>query len=111
MDESDILQRLYEVVLERKRERPEGSYVVELLDAGHARLAGKVEEEAREFIEAAGEDDEGHTVAEAADLLFHVIALLGWREISVARVLAELERRFGIGGLREKAAREKTRAE
>lgn len=105
IDAGDILARLFDVIQDRKRTRPEGSYVVQLLDGGVPKIAAKVREEAEEFIEAAGQDDASHTAEEAADLLFHVCVLLGHADVAPDQVLAVLEKRFGLGGLEEKAAR------
>jgi phosphoribosyl-ATP pyrophosphohydrolase len=95
------------VIETRRRERPEKSYVVSLLDGGVAKIGAKVTEEAAELVEAAGTDDHAHTVREAADLVFHSLVLLAARGIRFAEVEAELARRFGIGGFAEKAARPK----
>lgn len=101
----EILDRLYAVIRERARERPSGSYVVSLLDAGPDAIASKLREECEELVEAAAEADDAHTVHEVADLIFHVWVLLGALELPPERVYAELEKRFGTGGLEEKAAR------
>ena len=99
----DVIDRLERVVESRLRERPAGSYVVTLLDGGEPALAAKLREEADELARAAG--DAAATAHEAADLLFHVLVLLGARRVRFADVCAELERRFGTGGHQEKAAR------
>ncbi|MCP4005489.1 MAG: phosphoribosyl-ATP diphosphatase [bacterium] len=103
---SEILDRLAEVVSQRARHRPTGSYVVSLLDGGTPAIAAKLREETEELIEAAGADDADHTAHEAADLLFHLWVLLAACELPVQRVYEQLERRFGTSGLAEKAARE-----
>ncbi|MFT5697000.1 MAG: phosphoribosyl-ATP pyrophosphohydrolase [Myxococcota bacterium] len=105
MKAEDVLSRLASLIAERKRLRPEGSYVVSLFDGGHEAIAAKVSEEAAELIEAAGEDDLEHTAHEAADLLFHVCVLLENSGVSLDQVTSELESRFGISGLEEKASR------
>lgn len=105
MARSDVLDRIFEVIEARRRERPAGSYVVSLLEAGHSAMAAKVREEAEEFIEAAAGDDPAHTAAEVADLLFHGWVLMAEAGVSPADVYAVLEARFGIGGLNEKAGR------
>lgn len=102
---SDVFERLGAVIEQRRRERPEGSYVVQLLDGGHAAIAAKVREESDELIEAAAGNDAAHTAHEAADLLFHTLVLLSHAGVEPAAVYDELDRRFGTGGLAEKAAR------
>ena len=66
---------LWRTVVERVRERPDGSYVASLADAGVARAAQKVGEEALETAIAAVAGD-GRIVEEAADLVFHLYVLL-----------------------------------
>lgn len=109
-DDDPILDRLSLVIAQRKSAPASegGSYVRRLLDGGIDKIAAKVLEEAAEAVEAAGEPgDEGrdHLVREVADLVFHALVLLGHRDRAWADVEAELGRRFGVGGLVEKAAR------
>jgi phosphoribosyl-ATP pyrophosphohydrolase/phosphoribosyl-AMP cyclohydrolase len=85
---------LWRTVVERVRERPEGSYVASLADAGVARAAQKLGEEGVEAAIAAVTAD-GSLVAEAADVLFHLYVLLAVAGVDVAEVEAELERRAG----------------
>jgi phosphoribosyl-ATP pyrophosphohydrolase/phosphoribosyl-AMP cyclohydrolase len=83
---------LWRTVVERVRERPAGSYVAALADAGVERAAQKLGEEAVEAAIAATAGD-GRLVAEAADVLFHLYVLLAVAGVDVAEVEAELERR------------------
>jgi len=106
MASAEILDRLAAVIAERAEARPTGSYVVQLLDGGVPSIAAKIREEAEELIEAAGEADRQHTAHEAADLLFHVWVLLRDAGVEADAVFGELTRRFGTGGLAEKAARQ-----
>ena len=105
MSSADVLDRLYEVVESRSKERPLGSYVVELLDRGPDAVAAKLREECEEVIEARAEGDGDHLAHEVADLVFHLWVLMAAAELPPARVYAKLEQRFGVGGLVEKAAR------
>jgi len=103
---SQVLDRLFEVVERRRAERPSGSYVVSLLDGGLPAITDKVREEADEVVRAAlGESDEA-LAREVADLVFHVFVLLAARGIEPDAIYRELARRFGIGGLAEKASRQ-----
>jgi len=102
---AEILDRLYEVILARRDERPAGSYVVGLLEGGGDAIAAKVLEEAGEAVEAGRNEGDAALAHEVADLLFHVWVLLAARDVSPEAVYAELEGRFGIGGLDEKASR------
>jgi phosphoribosyl-ATP pyrophosphohydrolase/phosphoribosyl-AMP cyclohydrolase len=83
---------LWRTVVERVRERPEGSYVASLADAGLARAAQKVGEEALEAALSAVADD-GRLVEEAADLVFHLYVLLAVAGVDIAAVEDELARR------------------
>jgi len=105
MNSDGILDRLFEVIEERRRLRPEGSYVVELLDGGVPAVAAKIREEAEEVVEAGGEHDPSHLAREVADLLFHTWILMAHEGVAPADVYAVLEARFGVGGLVEKARR------
>lgn len=100
-----ILDELFEVVRGRQAERPDGSYVVRLLDGGWQAIEAKVREEAQEVVDAARDESDEALAHEAADLLFHLWVMLASRNVEPAAVYAELARRFGIGGLEEKASR------
>jgi phosphoribosyl-ATP pyrophosphohydrolase len=106
MGRAEILERLYGVITERMSERPDGSYVVSLLDDGIEAIAAKIREESEEVIDAARARDASHTAAEVADLFFHVWVLMAQVGVPPERVFAILEERFGVGGLVEKAGRD-----
>ena len=84
---------LWRTISERKAERPEGSYVASLLDAGVARCAQKVGEEAVETGIAAVARDRDALVAESADLVFHLYVLLAAADVDLSEVEDELARR------------------
>jgi phosphoribosyl-ATP pyrophosphohydrolase/phosphoribosyl-AMP cyclohydrolase len=102
-----IVARVAEVIARRRRERPEKSYVVSLLDAGLPKINAKIDEEARELREALPAGDAAHTAHEAADLLFHMLVGLEAAGVPVDAVFGELARRFGVSGIDEKASRKK----
>ena len=77
-----------------------------LLDAGPARAAKKLGEEAVEVVIAAVEGDAEALTRESADLLYHLLVVLHQNGISLADVCAELEQRTGRSGHAEKAARQ-----
>ena len=101
----DTLTRLEQVIKDRRAASPDASYVARLSSQGIKVIARKLGEEAAEAVVAALAGDEGELVGEAADVLFHLLVLLAERDIPLATVLAELERREGTSGLAEKAAR------
>lgn len=100
-----MLTRVADVIAQRRRERPEKSYVVSLLDAGFPKINGKIAEEARELCEALPEGDAAHTAHEAADLFFHVLVGLEAAGVPPEAVFEQLKRRFGVSGIDEKASR------
>ncbi len=103
---SDVLQRLAEVLEERKGADPDSSYVAGLYAKGLDKILKKIGEEATETVMAAKDGDAEHIVYEVADLWFHCMVLLAQQGLGPDAVLAELDRRFGLSGLEEKAARQ-----
>ena len=103
---SDTLEKLAGVIEARKTAAADTSYVASLLEKGMNTILKKVGEEAAETIIAAKEDNDSQVVHETADLWFHTLVMLSARGLGPGDVLAELERRFGIPGLEEKAARD-----
>lgn len=101
----DTLTRLEATIARRLTASPEESYVAKLHARGLAKIAQKLGEEATETVIAALAGDEAELVGEAADLLFHLMVLLAEKGVPLERVLAELDRREGVSGLAEKAAR------
>lgn len=89
----EILEELYEVILDRKNNPREGSYVSSLTAGGEKRILEKVEEEAGEVIEAAKIGSRDELIHEVADLLFHILVLLGYKGIAPSEVQDELKRR------------------
>ena len=102
---SDILQRLAAVLEERKASDPDSSYVARLYDKGLDAILKKIGEEATETVMAAKDGDHEKIVCETADLWFHSMVLLAQQGLGPEDVLKELDRRFGLSGLEEKANR------
>lgn len=102
---SDVLDRLYKVVLERRGANPEKSYIAKRLQQGTHKIAQKLGEEAVETVIAAVAKDRAGVISESADLLFHWLLLLADAGIKPSEVMDELTRREGISGLDEKASR------
>ncbi len=101
----DVLARLAEVIEERKVGDPEKSYVARLFHKGTDAILKKIGEEATEVVMAAKDGDPKHVVYEVADLWFHSMLALSAFGLSPADVLTELQRREGLSGLEEFAAR------
>jgi phosphoribosyl-ATP pyrophosphohydrolase len=105
-----ILAQLMAVIEDRKINPPAKSYTTTLFAGGVAKIGEKISEEAAEVIEAAGEPGEAgrtHLVREAGDLVYHLFVMLGYRDVKLTEVEAEIAKRFGISGLDEKANRQK----
>ncbi len=102
---SEVLQQLAEVLESRKGASPDSSYVAGLYDKGLDAILKKIGEEATETVMAAKDGDVEKIVYEVADLWFHSLVLLAQQGLGPEQVLAELQRRFGLSGLVEKAQR------
>ncbi len=108
----DTLARLAATIESRKPAHggdPQASYVSRLLHKGPDAFLKKIGEEATEVVMAAKDVDHGADPAglvyEVADLWFHSLVLLAHQGLGPDQVLAELQRRFGLSGLEEKASR------
>jgi phosphoribosyl-ATP pyrophosphohydrolase/phosphoribosyl-AMP cyclohydrolase len=90
-----ILQEIYQVVLDRKKNPVEDSYTCYLFEEGLDKILKKIGEEAAEVIIASknGEDDE--IIYEVSDLLYHLLVLLNYHQINLNQVYDELADRFG----------------
>ena len=102
---SDVLERLARVIEERKNASPDSSYVASLHAKGIDAVLKKIGEEATELVIAGKGGDAEQVVHETADLWFHTLVLLAAQGLGPEAVLRELERRFGLSGLEEKARR------
>ena len=101
----DTLSRLETTIAARRTAATDSSYVASLNARGVPVIARKLGEEAIETIVAALSGSREELVGEAADVLFHLMVLLGAKQVPLSDVLAELDRREGVSGLDEKAAR------
>lgn len=104
---SDTLKKIESVLQQRKQEDANTSYVASLYDKGLDTILKKIGEEATETVIAAKSGDKEQIIYEMADLWFHSLVLLAQQDLSADDVLQELERRFGLSGLDEKASRNK----
>ena len=104
----NILRQLAEVLEQRKQAAPDSSYVASLYDKGLDTILKKIGEEATETVIAAKGGDADQLVYEMAVLWFHSLVLLAHQGLGPDQVLKELERRFGLSGLDEKAARKQS---
>jgi phosphoribosyl-ATP pyrophosphohydrolase len=103
---NNTLQQLAQILEQRKTQSDEKSYVASLYAKGIDAILKKVGEEATEVVIAAKDGDKTQIVYEMADLWFHCLVLLAQQGLQPDDVLNELQRRFGLSGLDEKAQRE-----
>jgi phosphoribosyl-ATP pyrophosphohydrolase/phosphoribosyl-AMP cyclohydrolase len=89
----DVLDELFAVILDRKLERPPGSYTTLLFDAGDSEILKKVGEEAVEVVLAGTSEGDVRLISELADLVYHLLVLLASRGLTLADLEAELARR------------------
>ena len=102
---SDVLNRLSELLDERKSADPSSSYVAKLYAKGLDSILKKIGEEATETVIAAKGGNAEEIIYETADLWFHTLVLLSHAGLSAQDVLNELARREGLSGIAEKASR------
>lgn len=109
---SEVLAKLTQVLEARKQAPPEESYVASLHQKGLNKILEKVGEEAIETILAARDaelsGDNSKLIGETADLWFHTLVMLSHLGENAQSVLDELEQRFDLSGLAEKARRNST---
>jgi len=104
---TNTLTQLAAVLEQRKQESPDSSYVASLYDKGLDTILKKIGEEATETVIAAKGGDKEQIIYEMADLWFHSMVLLAQQGLHPDDILQELQRRFGLSGLEEKAQRSK----
>jgi len=100
-----VLEQLAATIEARKGADPDTSWTAKLLAKGPEKCAEKFGEEAVEAIIEAVKGDQEALTNEAADVLYHLLVMLASRDVALADVLAELERREGVSGIEEKAGR------
>ena len=105
---NDTLQQLADILELRKLESADKSYVASLYAKGLDTILKKVGEEATETVIAAKNGDKEQIIYETADLWFHCLVMLADQGLGPNDVLKELQRRFGLSGLEEKAQRNKS---
>ena len=101
----DVLSRIAATIEARRGADPASSYVAALFAKGDDAMLKKIGEEATETVMAAKDGDKIRIAAEIADLWFHCLVVLARHGLGPADVLAELARREGVSGHREKASR------
>jgi len=90
---TDAIEKLYDVILDRKKNLLEGSYTAYLFEKGIDKILKKVGEECSEVIISAKNGSNAETVYEISDLIYHLLVLMGEMGITPAEVEAELASR------------------
>ncbi len=106
-ESAGILDAVYGTILQRKSSPPPKSYVHSLMTKGIDAINAKILEEAGEVAEAGRIKKDADVVYESTDLIFHLLVLLGFRDIPPRDIYRELQKRFGVSGIEEKEARNK----
>ena len=101
----DILNKLEQILEERKSANADESYVSSLYAKGLDEILKKIGEESAEVIIAAKDNDQNKIIYEVADLWFHTLVLLRHKDIKIDKIQDELSSRFGLSGLEEKSNR------
>jgi phosphoribosyl-ATP pyrophosphohydrolase len=101
----NTLTQLAQVLEDRKQQLADKSYVASLYSKGLDTILKKIGEESTETVIAAKNGDKQQIIYETADLWFHCMVMLAQQDLHPDDVLAELQRRFGLSGLDEKAQR------
>ena len=99
------LQILAATIESRRGADPDTSWTAKLLAKGPEKCAEKFGEEAIEAVIEAVRGDRAKLTAEAADVIYHLLVMLAARDVALADVLAELDRRTDRSGIAEKAGR------
>ena len=97
-NEGGILERLQAVILDRKTNPKEGSYVSSIMAKGKDRILKKIGEEAGELIIGSKNENRDEIIYEIADLWFHTLVVMGYHGISLDDIYNEFEKRYGKGG-------------
>ena len=98
----NVIDKIYEVILDRKRNLRESSYVSSLFKSGRDKILKKIGEEASEVVIGSKNDKKEEIIYEIADLWFHTLVLLGYHDISPEDIYKELQKRFGKSGIKDK---------
>lgn len=93
MNQSKILDELFEVILKRKTEMPKGSYTAKLFQNGQEMIVKKLKEEAGEVVKAARQETNQRLIEESSDLIYHLLVLFACKDIELDSIYKELNNR------------------
>jgi phosphoribosyl-ATP pyrophosphohydrolase/phosphoribosyl-AMP cyclohydrolase len=89
-----VLNELVGVIRDRQATRPAGSYTAYLFNEGQDKILKKMGEETAEVIVASKNQEKGQIVYEMADLVYHLLVLMAYHDVSLEDLYAELKARF-----------------
>ena len=97
MSVDEVIAELFEVIEDRKRTMPDGSYTASLFnhERGENAVLEKLGEEATELVLAAKDNDKAEITHESADLIYHLLVLLAMKDMDLEDVTTELASRRG----------------
>ncbi len=90
---NDIIARVEQIIAQRQREMPEGSYTAYLFREGQDKILKKLGEETTETVIASKNDDRREIAYEASDLIYHLLVLLRYHDMAWSDIVAEMEHR------------------
>ncbi len=90
----EIIDEVFEIILKRKKSAPQGSYVAQLMSGGQEKILAKIEEESDEVIEAARSETKEELIHEITDLIFHLLVLMGYKDVTLEEIQNELKSRM-----------------
>ncbi len=88
-----MFDELFQIIEDRKKDKPAGSYTAQLMDTGENLILRKIGEETLEVIFAAKDEGQQRLIEESADLIYHLWVLLSYKGVSIEQVKKELASR------------------
>jgi phosphoribosyl-ATP pyrophosphohydrolase len=88
-----MIEQLFEIIESRKKEMPDESYTRQLLKAGEDRILRKIGEESLEVILASKSEGNQRLIEEISDLIYHLLVLLAFKDLTLSDINAELSKR------------------
>ncbi|HCW32591.1 MAG: phosphoribosyl-AMP cyclohydrolase, phosphoribosyl-ATP pyrophosphohydrolase / phosphoribosyl-AMP cyclohydrolase [Candidatus Peregrinibacteria bacterium GW2011_GWF2_39_17] len=92
-ENGDFLQKLFNLINDRKLKMPKGSYTTSLFEEGIYKICTKISEESGEVIKAATKETKQRLAEESADLLYHLMVLLVKKGVKFQEVITVLKGR------------------
>lgn len=89
-----IIAKLFEIIENRKKEMPAGSYTAKLFGRGLKKIKAKIMEEAEEVCRAAQKETKQRVIEESVDVLYHLLVLLSYKNIKLEKILEEIKKRM-----------------